>query len=205
MTAKIYAFRLAIALVTFSLGFSIFSAWQFLPKFQSNQQIVSSALPKIEQVEPICRFEKIETVTTAAEPLITESPNLSEFDAGGDYYMVGKLPKGFEEFDSLSILTNEYKPNAKGDYEPIPIPPEGSLFTNKDFKFSRINISNRQISFVTESVKGISYKFTGAFLEEKDFYTIKDETVVLKGQLIKMKDGKKMAESKVKFGYLDCC
>ena len=80
----------------------------------------------------------------------------------------------------------------------------------KRFEFSWLNIANKRISFVTQSKKGVSYQFDGKFVEEE--IKLKDENdeeytekVVLKGRLTKWRDGKKIAESKVKFSELFGC
>jgi hypothetical protein len=207
MTIKVYIFRLAIALVTFTFGFSLFSAWSyFQPQIQPQRpQIVSVAVSKPEKLEPFCRLEKITTPQTKVE-------EVSEFDAGGDYYMIGKLPKAFKDFDFLSITTVDYREKSDGSFEEIPIPPTGSLQTvkvkdfpekNKKFNFSQINVANKLISFKTKEIKGISYQFTGKFWGEK-YYEIGDETVVLEGRLIKLQNGQKISEITAKFGYVEC-
>jgi len=86
----------------------------------------------------------------------------------------------------------------------IPIPPKGYVFTSKEFKFTRINIAGKQISFETQMKKGISYQFAGKFADEPKATDEKDYPELI-GRLIKMRDGKKIAKSKVSFGIMCGC
>jgi hypothetical protein len=127
------------------------------------------------------------------------------------YRMIGRLPKGFEDFESLSIIpgNNRTKLVTVGV---IPVKPQGMVSTlakNKfscaDFKFSWANITGRRISFVTEIIGGVSYQFDGRFVEAEKIL-VKDsgreshiEYVLLKGRLTKWGKRVKLAESRVKF------
>jgi hypothetical protein len=57
--------------------------------------------------------------------------------------------------------------------------------------------------FTTVAIGGVSYSFTGTFLKGGVFMEadLDDETPVLEGVLIKNKQGKKVAEAKLKLIY----
>jgi hypothetical protein len=95
------------------------------------------------------------------------------------------------------------KSDGSSDYATIP--PEGWILDKVAFSFKQINISNRKIYFKTERIKGVSYKFTGYFPIMTETEKNNDDSIWLKGNLIKMKNDKKVAEVQVKFGYTLGC
>lgn len=222
MKMKIYLFRFAVAAAAFVFGISVFSVSQYFQSlFSAKEQKTESIAPvKIETVNIEELVYPPRNIEQAENPVIeqTESTGSSvkeneyEFNAEGDYYIIGDLPKGFKDFDTLSISTKNYENiSEENNWEGVPIPPTGYVFTKKEFKFVRINIANAQIAFKTETKKGISYEFVGEFIEEEKI-EFKDKNgeeytqhAVLKGRLKKMRDGKQIAESKVKFGISEGC
>lgn len=215
MKIKIYLLWMAVAVLTFVFGISVFSVGRYIQSFFSAKvQTTELAEPaKVEEINVdaiIFPPRKIEQTETSITPMMektvdSEKETEYEFDAEGNYYIIGDLPKGFKDFDALSITTNSYE----NGYNDTTIPPEGSIFIKKEFKFVRINIGNKQIAFVTETKKGISYEFIGEFIEEKIKHTTNygyeiTENAVLKGRLKKMREGKKVAESEVHFALGGC-
>lgn len=217
MKIKVYLLWMAVAFIAFIFGISIVSSERYFQSFFSAKtektELVEPA--KIEEInlnKIIFPPRKVEQTEISGTPMMdkkddSEKETESVFDAEGGYYIIGKLPKGFKDFESLSITTKDYrKASAENDWEGIPIPPEGSVFMKKEFKFVRLNIADKQISFETESKKGISYKFVGKFIAEEEIKIGEyPEYAVLEGSLIKMRDGQKIAESKVKFGVMSEC
>ena len=217
MKIKIYLFHFAAAITAFIFGISIFSVGQYFQSvFQAKEQKTEIAMPvkvelmRIEElIYPPRNVEEVKTPVSEQTVTNTESEEKIgyEFDAGGDYYIIGDLPKGFKDFDTLSITTKNYENLSEENYwEAVSIPPEGYVLTNKEFKFVRINIADKQIAFKTGTRKGISYKFVGKFIDEEEIKLGEySDYAVIEGSLIKMHDGKKIAESKVKFGAVHGC
>ena len=221
MKIKIYLLRFAIGLTAFIFGISIFSVGQYFQSvFQTKEQKAESVAPfKVEQVKieeliyPPRDVEEVKTPVTeqAAANIESEEKTEYEFDGGGDYYIIGDLPKGFKDFDTLSITTKDYENmSEENNWQGVSIPPQGSIFTKTEFKFIRINIANKQIAFETELKKGVRYQFVGNFIAEEEInYQSKygyevTKYAVLNGHLIKMRGGKKVAESEVKFALGGC-
>lgn len=217
MKIRIYFLRLAVAVAAFVFGISIFGVGQYFQSvFQTKQQKIESAAPvKVEQITieeliyPPRNVEEVKTPISEQTVSNTESEEKAEykFDAGGDYYIIGDLPKGFKDFDTLSITTKNYESASKeNNWQGISIPPEGFVLTKKEFKFARINIADKQIAFKTETKKGISYRFVGKFIDEEEIKLGEySDYAVIEGSIIKMHDGKKIAESKVKLGVVHGC
>ena len=59
------------------------------------------------------------------------------------------------------------------------------------------------MAFETENIKGVSYKFSGKFVEKAPFWNLSEQKTVLKGHLIKMKKGKKIAETDLDFFWYE--
>lgn len=218
MQIKIYLLQFAVALAAFVFGTcssGIVEYFQFV--FQTKEQKTdcfseSFAPAKIEPV----RIEELiyppRNVEPAKTPVLERTPVDAEpeektfcgFDAGGEYYIIGDLPKGFEDFDTLRIVTRDYETDPE-DVDGIPISPKGYVLTSKEFKFTRINIAGKQISFKTQTRKGISYQFAGKFVDEPKASDEKRDYPELVGRLTKKRDGKKIAESKISFGIMCGC
>jgi hypothetical protein len=165
----------------------------------------ANALPVVfpaPQIKPlILTFQPSEqTAEPIAEPDI-------EHDSG-EYYIIGVPPKGFIEIDFIEILTVEYDEKKRRLF---PIEPTGHLQTAREFKFSRINITGKRVTFVTAERNGISYQFDGKFIpEEKVKYKSADggeysDYANLKGRLTKWRGGVKIAEAKVKLSKFQGC
>lgn len=218
MKLRIYALRVAVALTAFGLCVGLFEIGRYLtadsqPKTEEVRMVqpVEKELPAILPPE-VAVFPPGVEQTPTISPTETEEKTVYEFDGGNDYYIIGKLPKGFRDFENLSIVTRDYEnASEENNYEAVPIPPKGSFLTKKEFNFTRIKIANKQIAFETEAKKGVSYQFVGEFIEEEAIEVIdKDgneytDSAVLKGRLKKMRDGKKIAESEVKFAIMHGC
>jgi len=146
------------------------------------------------------------TSVEESEPIEEAEPE--DWGETGDYYIVDDKPKGFEEFLSLSVEDRVWSEKFN---QPVPVKPKASIETGvgetkttRIYDFSWININNKRLSLVTKAKKGVSYQFDGKFVEQEvklkteagEEYT---ETVYLKGRLTKWRDGKKIAEAKVRF------
>lgn len=212
MKLRVFVYRLVAALTAFVFGVGIFNAWQY---FQTERKTVA-AITFLPPIKPEVVF-----ATPAAEPLspavadseedakedAKQEDSYSRFDAEGYYYISDdKLPKAFRDFDMMHITTRNYENAAEeNDYEDTLIAPEGFLRTKSVYDFTRINISEKQLAFETEKLDGVSYKFSGKFIEKGLFWNLESRTPVLKGSLIKLLKGKKIAESKVSFMWYGGC
>ncbi|HEX8247754.1 MAG TPA: hypothetical protein VF599_06265 [Pyrinomonadaceae bacterium] len=205
MKIKNILFRLAAVLTAFMLGVGFFNAAQYGQMFFTTREataIKQEALSVPPRPVPTVIFAAPETAAYSEEETETE------FDAGDMYYIIGNLSKQFKDFDNLVVTTRDYRNSSeKNDFRGDPIPPKGYVLTKevKKIKFARINIANRQISFETEAIAGISYRFVGKFIDKHPIIGVYTSYPVLKGQLVKMRDGKMIAVSAVKLGRVGGC
>jgi hypothetical protein len=187
MKIKIYLFRFAVAFTAFVFGIAFFNAGQYF------QSAFSTAEQKAELIEPVSIEEityPLPIIEQAKTPAFEQTDATAdsdentgcEYDGYGDYYVVGDLPKEFKDFYGINLATRNFKAKSEDCPIGIPIPPEGYVQTTREYKFTRINMGNKQIAFETETIKEISYKFTGKFVV----------LGVLEGRLTKMRNGKKV-------------
>ncbi|HYI12028.1 MAG TPA: hypothetical protein VEK57_23440 [Thermoanaerobaculia bacterium] len=146
--------------------------------------------------------------TAAAEPAAVpadtaattpaEGPVVAH-DITGGYFPMEKLPAEFSELDHLSLATI--------DENAAPAPLNGFLRPKKssaeDYTLVSPVLDGKRLTFTTKAVGGVQYAFTGAFEVLHNFpETPPDyETAVLSGTLTKMRDGKTVAETPVKYRY----
>ena len=178
------------------------------PKQAAIKPLPSPALPTI--VPPQAQFEIPDSLPESAP---VEEPE-HEWSGAGDYYISsagGRLPKGFEDFNSLSIGTDVWDDKLE---RRVSVKPFGAAHTydhkrgGEEYKFSAINLTGKRVSIVTRAVKGISYQFDGKFVDEKIKYKNAGveyvDDIYLKGRITKWRGGKKIAEAKVNFGIGGC-
>lgn len=207
MKIKFYLFRFVVAISAFVLGISVFSISQYFQSaFSAKEQTIESAAPA--KIEPITIEEIIyppQNIEQTKIPLVEQTDSsdetateteIWEFDGNGSFYITDELPKGFKDFDSINITTRDFGVESEDYPYGVPVPPEGYIRTSKKYKFTRIGIANRLIAFETEAKEGISYKFAGKLIEAD--YSIE-------GRLIKLRNGKKIAESDIHFTFDERC
>ena len=118
----------------------------------------------------------------------------AQFDPDGSFWIIGDHGDGFSDFGGINL-------NAKRLRR---LPPAGvQLVNGKTFRFKTLNVKRENFTFTTVSIGGVSYSFSGKFLQGGVFAAtdLSDERPVLEGVLRKHKAGKKVAEQKLKFMY----
>lgn len=204
MKVRIYFFRIIVGLMTFTAGLGIYFVWQNFPAPTVSK--ISPMVSPIASASPV--FVSFPPVTQTNNPVnktVENEETEENFYPDGDYYLIGDLPKAFRDFDYLTVNANKHEAEKDGTSSWKPMVTEGFIFTKTKFKFVRISINNRQISFETEKVNGVSYKFTGVYPKEDFSLNDGEDYIALQGRLTKFKDGKKIATIKAKFGVIECC
>lgn len=141
-------------------------------------------------------------VTSTPKAIEILDYDVEKFSPEGSYELVGKTPKGFEDFAYFSIYPEEttttvtmglLKPSLDYDY----------IDRNTVFAL----VTPKRIVFVTEAFEnGFEYRFEGQFLRGKVLIDYPEGTVVLQGTLTKSRNGRTVAEATVKFKMIyDAC
>ena len=134
-------------------------------------------------------------VTALIYPCATQAKSLP--DVSGSYFFIEKPPREFQDIDWISIFTSD------GDVRNAAMNGFIRLKHRRKGKFVNYFLLNpslkgRTFTFSTKAVRGISYRFRGQFLKLDN---IADGEFVLKGQLQKFRDGRKVAQVDCKFSY----
>lgn len=137
----------------------------------------------------------------AATPAPAPTPVAAEttHDVTGAYVPMDPLPPDFAEIDHLSLATI--------DENAAPAPLNGFIRPKdaaaRDYELDKPALSGRRLTFVTKAVNGVSYSFEGSFEVLHDFPANPPsyETPVLTGTLERVRDGKTVATTPVKFRY----
>ena len=197
MKIKTHLFRLAAGFAAFAVAVVVFSAFDFLRTQIFAPRPADAVVESVSEIAPSPPAIEIKELPKNVEPVIVKESEF-DFDASGEYYFSGDAPKGFADFEYLEIVARDYETESEEFTGGIPIVPKGSVQSKNKHKFARINIGGKQIAFETEKAGGVSYRFTGQFRGEESCLT-EEETFDLKGRLVKMKNGKKIAETNAEF------
>jgi len=128
-------------------------------------------------------------ITTIAYP----QSSSSSFDPDGSFWLLGQ-PTEFSEFGAINL-------NAK-KLRRLPSP---GLQQNDgtNFRYKTLTVKRNNLSFTTITRRGIYYTFSGRFLKGGVFglTELNDESPILEGTLVRYRNGKKVAEAKLRFTY----
>jgi len=118
----------------------------------------------------------------------------ARFDPDGSFWVLGQLPNEFSDLSAINL-------NAKR-LRRLPSP---GLQLNNDttYRFKTLTVKRNNFTFTTATLKGVSYSFAGRFLKGGVFAEteLNDESPILEGTLTKYREGKKLAEAKLRFTY----
>lgn len=126
-------------------------------------------------------------------------PFQKAFRPYGYFSLVGKRPKGFENFDTIQYWRREAEQTGADISERTSgVNETGGVV----YRYATISITRQTFVFTTKAVRGVSYKFSGRFLRS-DFVgsDMNFERPVLVGTLGKYRNGKRVAEANTKLSY----
>lgn len=136
----------------------------------------------------------------------TESPgnastarNQERFDPQGEFVPHGKVPQpqGFEKIGGFRLWCDKHGGN---------IDRRSGVYTTKGatYRFRTITVTRKEFTFTTETIRGLSYGFTGQFLRGGVFREadLDVQIPVLAGVMSKYRGGHKVAEARMRFAYL---
>ena len=118
----------------------------------------------------------------------------TKFNPDGAFFLIGKPPTGFSDFSGIYLNGRRLRR----------IPTQSLQLNNgKILHYKTLVVKQDDFRFTTVTVGGVYYTFSGKFLRggvfaEQDLY---DEQPVLEGVLTKYKNGKKVADAKLKFSW----
>jgi hypothetical protein len=140
-----------------------------------------------------------------SEPEVVFDYDPDDFNPRGDYFIIGRKPKEFRDFDCLELAADEGSDGrATG---------RAMISTYDGVQYGGIYdvsgvVTKQRVSLVAtpKSEEEAGYRFEGEFLREGNLWRVGRTRAVLKGRLSKTKGGKTIAEAVVEFRveYLGC-
>lgn len=215
MKIKNYLLKLTVGIAAFVFGFGAVSIWQF---FQTRAIEIVNKYYVTEKFEPIGNdwgnvrqnYSAIESKLTVdlsgfVNENSTEETNniehLKNFDPSGYYYFTGENhPKDFEDFQYFALWIEDL--NIEAEVDSVPVLSKGHLLMGVDdetsipFDYKQLFVSPKGVTFSTEKINGISYRFSGIFLKNGE---------VIEGKIVKLKNDKQIAEAKLTLEFTVGC
>ena len=189
--------RVLVAIATFLIGITIH--WVF----DSHDE--ASRGPQSEWVRIDFRDRN-----QPPEPGIPSAPQVvfdydpRQFNPRGDYFILGRKPKEFREFDCLELAIDDNGGEVLGQ---VMIQTYAEQTYSAIYAVSGL-VNEKGISIVAQPVfeEDVGYRFEGEFLQQGVLWRAGKSRAVLKGRLSKIKRGEKIAEALVRFRieYLGC-
>jgi hypothetical protein len=189
--------RFVIALATFLLG---------LTAHQLVRRPKVAPVPQTEWIESACHAEDAMVEgPLSVSPAVGFDYDPKKFNPRGEYFILGSRPKGFPEFETLSLAVDEDTIGKASGWIVIQTYLNGEYAGN--FNFSGA-VTEKRITIIATPVfeENVGYRFDGEFLRQGVLASARQSEAVLKGRLSKFRGGKKIAEAFVKFRveYLGC-
>jgi hypothetical protein len=142
------------------------------------------------------------TFVNAQAGVMTGSRSLlvqKTFRPYGYFSLVGKPPRGFENFDTIQYwLKQDEQTGADISTRTAGVNETGGVV----YPYATVSVTRQAFIFTTKTVRGVSYKFSGRFLRS-DFVgsDMSFDKPVLVGSLNKYRNGKRVAAATVKLSY----
>ena len=190
--------HLAIGMGTFLVGVSI----ELM--FTANRHTTYVPKPEVTKPVPLNVSESsLQSSITSPAPNPVFDYDPKEFNPRGDYYILGRKPKAFREFDCLELAVDEFDGRASGVVRI-------QTYANQmysDYAVSGL-LTKERLTFVATPVseEDFEYSFDGYFLRAGVLWNAGKNRAVLRGKLSKSRRGVKTAESEIRFRveYLGC-
>ena len=118
----------------------------------------------------------------------------TRFDPDGSFWIHEQPPDEFSEVSAINLNAKKLRR----------LPSPGLQITDgTNYRFKTLSVKRHNFTFTTVALKGVSYSFSGKFLKGGNFAAtaLNDEVPVMEGTITRYRDGKKVAEAKLKFIY----
>ncbi len=174
MNTKKYVFRFAAGAAAFFIGHSAFVIGNYV--YAGAKYLVSDKTPSIP-----ARSQPEVGPSFAENPTLVPLSVFDNGDIAGEYYLFDEaLIKGFGNLDFIEVITT--------DDNGAPIPIRGAVHTKREHKFTSVTLTHYRLTFETEAIRGVSYRFTG----EVDLpHSNKEEIgTIVRGKFTRLEKGK---------------
>ena len=166
-----------------------------------------SYAPATQEIKPaplnVSESPAQHSITLPAPDLVFDY-DPEEFNPRGDYYILGRKPKEFREFDCLELAVYEMNGRASGV---VKVQTYSDQMYSARYATSGV-VNEKRLTFAVTpfSEEDFEYSFDGQFLRGGTLSDAGKHRAVLKGKLSRSKGGVKIAECEVEFWveYLGC-
>jgi hypothetical protein len=190
--------HLLIGVITFSIGVTARLI------FNVNRYAINAPKSEAISVPQDANESPAQISITLPTPEIIFDYDPKEFNPRGDYFILGRKPKEFREFDCLELAVDDFYGRASGN---VMIQTYANQMYNAHYKVSG-SVTKERLTFVAMPVfeEDFEYRFDGYFLRSGVLSGAGKYQTVLKGRLSKSRGGVKLAETEVGFRieYLGC-
>lgn len=194
--------KIQIALLTFLLGVSAFNL------FHSEKTEVSQAVVPTQETVAVMQDQ---TPVAADREIDNSKPFFNSFRSDEDYdgWLIADKFKGMKEVWTILLTRgsenledeNLDDQNLVWSASVLTMTADGEPNDDDDFHSAQIKTDDNHLSFRTNKIRGIEYKFDGEFVKSgKDF---SDDEKVLKGTMEKIVRGKTIAKFTADFAYYE--
>jgi hypothetical protein len=190
MKMKKYLLSSGVMILCFGVGCVYYAQYEYLSTMFGPAPDVVVDTPAVSYTEPDAVVWMPEQTSVLADPGITSSDEPAVDDwwkdyFTGEYYLAEeKLPKGFRDLEYLELTTHVYVENSETPWQPVPA--KGMLKMGRSYDLMRLSITRSFLTFETETIKGVSYRFSGTVAIPGDDV----DEVRFKGKLMKLKNGR---------------
>ena len=188
--------KLLIAFLTFTIGIMAFNLLK-------SRETSTSAILTMENKTFVASQSSLENIPIERIKYSKSFFDSFNEDEGFSGWLIADNFKGMKEVWTILLTTdNEHlKDNKVWSAMVLTDNPDGSSNDDDNFQSVRIKTENNHLSFKTNKIRGIEYKFDGEFFKNgKDF---SNDEKVLKGTMQKIVKGKVVAKFTADFAYLE--
>ncbi len=190
MKMKKYLLSSVVMILCFGVGCAYHAQYEYLRTLLQPAPRVTIDPPAVSSTKPKALDWMQEQQAVIAAPAMPSDNAPAVEDWWADYftgeYHLGedKLPKAFRDFEYLELTTHVYDENS--ETYPRPVPAKGLLKTGRTYNLRTIAITRSFLTFETETIKGVRYRFSGTVSKPTDM----DDEARFKGKLMKLKNGR---------------
>jgi len=186
---KRFVIHLVVAIITFSAG----AAGRLLTRHTPHRETLSTLKPGASP-GPLSGIP-------LPDELVCDY-DVTKFNPRGDYFILGRKPKHFREFDSLELAVGQARAYGVAVLQTYS---DGTYYSYYAVSGS-ITRNRLTIVAIPFSDGNFEYSFEGNFLRDGIVSDAGRNEAVLKGKLTKSKHGVRIAECEVRFRveYLGC-
>lgn len=209
-------FSIAIGLFTFGLGLAVAGVFGFfygapaaekphfckVKKLDKATGVIKTGTPDFDINDPDSVLPLDHEEDKLTSPKSDENDTLY-FDPEGVYFPLEETTADFEDLSYIKIENKRLDVPAYDERFGDPIAPKGVVVIDErqQLELSRIEIANGKMHTETKENNGIKYEFDGEFVVKGNFYTLDENAQVLKGTLVKKRNGEVIAKGDIAFGW----